>query len=298
MSELQLQAYDERMPKIKNFLLFLFWLFVLIPQLKAQDRSREMFNFAYAWNPSNEFHAFDAKLGAELISFSTGKWSAVASIREADLELTQMNSSIHLKNYQLSLPLAMRLGGHWFFISSPKVSVRNASNSLIVAGDTLYPSIVNIFNYKSEMTSKWTFSMGALYSKEMEDNFFLPIVGAAYSSPPYKLNLGFPNFGAFYQPSPNWEIGLKANFDSSTYTLPESSSLRTSAAKGIKLRIIDVGPAANFKITKNIWLNTNMGVIVLAEGQRVSERGTTRDLLYKGNNPLFVRASLSYYPFE
>ncbi len=262
----------------------------------AQDRNREAVSLAYAWNPDNEFTAIDAKLAVEFWEFRGGSLSASLNVREADLKLDKIDSEVHLKSYRLSLPGMSRVGRSWFVIASPGVAVRNASSSFVLDHDTVYPSAFFLANYRSpDPSAKWSFGFGLIYSLDIQKHFFLPIVGASYSSPPWKVNLGFPNFGVFYMPKDNWEIGLKANFDSSTYTLPESSALRNSAVSGVKVRIIDVGPVANFKLSKNVWLNTNLGIVALAEAHAVSNKGTHRYLLYKGDMPIFARVSLSYY---
>lgn len=272
----------------------IFFFMVLCLNLHAQNRMKEMINVAYAWNPDGYFSALDAKVGAEFLRFGTSEWSAVLNVREADLEMNNVDTHIHLKNYRLTTPLVSRLG-RWFTVFSPGISVRNASHSFVANDESIYFSGIALANYRNP-ESKWSYSMGVVYSKEMEDHFFLPIVGLNYTSPPLKLNLGFPNFSVLYQPTENWEFGLKANFDSATYTLGSGEPVRKGGNPGLRVRVIDVGPVYNVRLSDHIWLNTNLGIVALAEAHTVSARGSTRDLVYKSDNALFMRVSLSYYP--
>ncbi|MEZ4815585.1 MAG: hypothetical protein R3A80_10330 [Bdellovibrionota bacterium] len=279
----------------KAFLLFFFITAGL--SLKAQNRQKEMLNLGYVWNPNGYFSALDAKAAYQFFKYPSGAWSASLSVREADLELNKVNSSLHLKNYRLSLPFVSRLSPAWMSIVSPSVSVRNSSHSMVIEDQSLFYSGFLLATYREPRPdTKWSWSIGAIYSREIEKNFFLPIVSANYMSPPIRLNLGFPNLSLLYQVKPSWEIGLKVNYDSSTYALSDSEPIGKSLYPGFRLRIIDIGPAFNFRVDKHIWVNTNLGVVALAEGQTVSARGSSKDLVYRGDNSIFMRVSLSYYP--
>lgn len=275
--------------------LTLFFLMSLCLNLHAQNRMKEMINLAYVWNPDDDFSALDAKIGAEFLNFGANEWSAVLNVREAELDMNRVGSHIHLKNYRLSFPFVSRMG-RWFTIFSPAVSVRNASHSFVMNDESTYYSGFALANYRNP-ESKWSYSMGLIYSKEMDDHFFLPIVGLSYTSPPLKLSLGFPNVSLMYQPTENWEFGLKANFDSATYTLTQGEPIRNGVNPGLRVRIIDVGPVYNVRLSDHIWLNTNLGVVALAEAHTVNSGGYTQDLVHKSDNALFLRVSLSFYPF-
>lgn len=268
--------------------------------LEAQNRMKEMVNFAYAWNPDGYFSAFDAKLGVEFFKYSQGEWSLVGNVREADLLTNKlaMDTSVHLKNYKLSAPFLIRKPSGWMFIGSPSASLRNASHSLVMRDDSLYFSMMGIAIYREPgPDTRWSFGMGFIYSKEIDDHFYLPIVSATYSKAPIRLNLGFPNFGLFYQPTQNWELGIKANFDSTTYALTPGDPVGQGRYPGLRVRVIDIGPVYNLRVSDHIWLNTNIGIVALAEAQTVTNGGSSGDLIYKGDSSVFLRVSLSYYPF-
>lgn len=284
--------------RTKVFIVFFFFSACL--KINAQNRMKEMINLAYAWNPEGHFSAYDAKLGLEYFKTSQLEASAVFSLREADLEMNKfLRDDRHLKNYKLSLPLVYRRPSGWMYIFSPSVSNRNASHSFLLDDQTLYYSAIGLASFRAPGPStRWVWSFGFLYSREIEDHFYLPIVSAMYTREAIRLQLGFPNFGIFYQPTKGWELGIRANFDSTTYTLSRSDSLANGGASpGLKVRILDIGPVFNVRLSDHIWLNTNVGVVALAEAQTVSARGSSKDLVYKGDNSLFLRASLSYYPF-
>lgn len=277
-----------------------FFFFAVCLSAEAQNRMKEMINLAYVWNPEGHFSAMDGKIGAEFFKYSSGEWSAVLNVREADLLPNKLanNSEIHLKNYKLSLPFVARSSDGWMLFASPAASVRNASHSFVMNDDSLYFSMVALATYRNpEPDTRWSFGFGVAYSKEIDDHFYLPIVSASYSRAPLRLSLGFPNLSFMYQPSKSWEMGIKANFDSTTYTLAKGDPVGKGLYPGLRTRIIDVGPAFNFRVSDHIWFNSNIGVVVLAEAQTVTNGGSTRDLIYKGDNSLFLRVSLSYYPF-
>lgn len=261
--------------------------------LTAQERERA--SFSYAFSPSSEFAALDAKIGTPPWRISKTMLTAKFEIREADLELNKISSDIHLKEYKFGVSVILNLNDRWNLLLSPSVAIKNASHSLIAQSEALSFSGIALFLYKPSPGSEgWSFGFGSIYSKEINKNTFLPALSAKYTSTPYRLEIGFPTFGVFYSSSETWNLGFRGHFDFGTYALPSTSDLNVGNQKGIRIRYIEAGPILNARIANPIWLTASIGAVILGEAHLVSGRGSSRQMVFQRDDPLFFRVALSY----
>ncbi len=175
---------------------------------------------------------------------------------------TEQQKNLH--NVSLSMTLVQKLGKKWSIIAVFMPTLASdfkaplSSDDLLLQG-SLFASV--------KLNDKWSVGGGGLYTAQLGDPRFLPVVQMKYQHNKHLVNVLLPSFMNYLytvDKQEKWRLGLRLATNGGNFNVNNrdfTEVIPNSINKTLYSRI-NVGAVVNFHVTKTVFLEASGGISV------------------------------------